>query len=143
MHMKKYLFLILLLSSVVSAEDNGDLFKLEMEQTNCTEAAADFSSNSSAYAEGDEVFAELSTAINCAMKAANPKLRIGYQSLTLALDEVSPSGAIAMCKCRTKINFRFTFPDFKEYPFEKIYFTIDGAVQSHANILNKAVHGNN
>ena len=134
--MSKYLFLILLFSGMVLAEDD-DFFSLEMSQTNCTEAASDFSSTSFAYVSGDEVYAELSTALNCAMKAANPKLHVGFRSLMLAIDEVSSSGAIAMCKCRSDINFKFVFPEFKEYKFEKMYFTIDGAVQSETKILNK------
>ena len=134
--MKKHLFFILLLSGVVSAEDDENFFSLEMSQKNCTESASDFSSTSSSYSNGDKVVAELSTALNCAMKAANPKLHVGYRSLTLAIDEVSPSGAIAMCKCRSEINFKFIFPEFSEYKFEKMYFTIDGAVHSESEILN-------
>jgi len=136
--MKKYLIFILLLSGVALAEGGQDIFNLEMSQTKCAEPASDFSSTSFSYADGDEVFAELSTALNCAMKAANPRIHVGYSSLTLAIDEVSPSGAIALCKCRSKIKFKFTFPELKEYKFERIYFTIDGAVESESKILNRS-----
>ncbi|WP_144394380.1 hypothetical protein [Pleionea sediminis] len=120
------------------AENDEDIFGLEMSQSNCTDSTMDFSSTSSVYANGDEVVAKLSTAFNCAMKAANPKLLVGYHSLTLAINEVSPSGAIAACKCRSEVNFKFQFPEFKKYKIEKIYFTIDGAVQSESKIINKS-----
>ncbi|WP_444907887.1 hypothetical protein ACJJIR_07660 [Microbulbifer sp. SSSA008] len=135
--MKKYLYIALLFCRPVFAEDDVDLFKLEMNQKNCVESTVNFGSASTSYSKGEVVFAELSTVINCAAKVANPELYIGNDSLTLAVDEVFPSGVIEMCKCRTRIDFKFVFPEFKEYRFEELYFTVNGAVQSKTAILNK------
>ncbi len=106
----------------------NELFKLRFEQHTCS--GTDPAPSHSKYSNnGSLFFATITTNLSCGLVAQNPEIFANSKGITLAVNTVSPSGFTAACFCSRTLDFSFTLPpDFTEYKFELISFTINNAV---------------
>lgn len=135
-------YMLMLLPFAVLGRDLGPEFQLEFSQLDsCSKPTIDFSTTSQAKEIRGVFRAELDLAVNCAEKIENPKLHISSYGITLSADAVSESGMYTACKCRRRVEYTFTFPEYKEYGIKRTFFVINGAVVHQQEILNDQLNG--
>ena len=59
---------------------------------------------------------QIRTEINCAFIAQKPSFKLSDETLDLEFETLSPEGAVALCDCRHKIDFKVKTE--KEYPVQ-------------------------
>lgn|SRR5690606_1019651 len=135
-------YMLMLLPFAVLGHDLGPEFQLEFSQVDsCSKPTLDFSTTSEVTEHRGMFRAELDIVVNCAEKIGNPRLHVSSYGITLSADAVSESGMYTACKCRRRVEYTFTFPEYKEYGIKRAFFVINGAVVDQLEILNNQLNG--